>query len=444
MTEARTETDYQDDLPPIEDDLELDGAPGTAGPPHAGRTDTPDVHHAAGVVLVKGGPVGPRVAVLEAGGVVSLPKAEVGPGMSAETAAMEAAVCFIGRRVRLVESIGEVEEILDGERVRCWFWLATPALARGRGGLGQGDSRGPAAHGFALHWVDLEEAAELLTSGEERAIVDRLRHRQLPVGRTPLANPDGVALADELQALRDESLAGLRGAEDPERTDALLRMREEIERAEERLDRGDRSGARRARVRAEREALAALDADGRALAFRRTLDRAPDHLRHALGATLPADGSPVSLDVLLAVHSAVEHAMDEEERARAVRRAAQTHVTLALAATIAALLAAATFGLFETAPRPVLQTSVAALIFVASGALGGWVGEALHALRTRADGGRSMAVSLPMAAAAGGLAGLALGAFLTGGLQAEVLDGAALKMAATFTAGWLVRTILPR
>ena len=109
-----------DDLPPIEHDPELDGpAPAAAI----------DGHTAGGVIVVRATESGPRLAVLESGGVVSLPKAEAGPGMSAETAAHRAAAAFVGQRVRLVESIGETRKLVDGDDVVTWFWLARPGRA---------------------------------------------------------------------------------------------------------------------------------------------------------------------------------------------------------------------------------------------------------------------------------------------------------------------------
>ncbi|MEL6428608.1 MAG: hypothetical protein AAFR54_05470 [Planctomycetota bacterium] len=448
MTEARTPEELEhDDLPPIEDDPKLDGTGG--GGPAPDRALRPDgLEHdgnglhgadpvgsgtAGGVILVKSARVGPRIAVMESGGLSSLPKAEVGEGMSVETAALDAALAFTGLAVRLEEAIGETDEFIDGVHVTTWFWLARPARTV------LGDAAGPTATGFALHWLPVEEALEVLSSPAERALVERIRTRAIRARKPALVAPGAAELAADLEAFRDRSAAEWRDTDDPAQLDALLRAREEIERAEERLDRGDDAGARRARARAERATFSALDEEGRALALRRELDRAPERLRPALTAAVPTNGH-ASVELLTAVHSAVEAARDEDERAEAASRAAQAHVTLALGATAAAVLAGAFFGLFRTVPRPVLDPAVAAAVFLASGALGVWVGEALGALRSRGRG----ALSLPLAAAAGALAGLVLGAFLTGGLGDTLLEDAALTLSATFAAGWLVRTFLPR
>ncbi len=464
MTEAHPPHDSTiDDLPPIEDDPLFDGPdphmdtlPPLEEPSgESGRNGTHDLHFdgagsdrsdyestaeenvrtAGGVVIVRAGETGPRLAVLESGGVVSLPKAEVGPGMSAETAAGHAAEAFAGVRVRLVESIGETEEWIDESLVTTWFWLAKTA----RGASLEPTTPPPA--GFLLHWVDPEEASHALSSPGERSLVERVMRRPMSAKKRPFASLESVGLAQEIEAFRDESAASARTMQDPEQLDALLRAREEIERAEVRLARGDAAGARRARARAERETLHSLDAEGRTLAFQRAVSRAPDRLQQALRATAPPLGSDVSLNVLLAVQAAVDSALDEDEREREIRRAAQGRVTVAFVVTTIAVLAAAWLGLFQTAPRPTLDTAVAAVIFVVTGALGGWVGESLFALRER-NRGRHLA--LPMTAATGALAGLGLGAILSGGLATFMVEDAALTVTATFVAGWLVRMLLPR
>lgn len=459
MTEAHPTQDSEiDDLPPIEDDLLFDDLPAERPPtpldplPPLGEPIPNGAHHgnglegddasgsdavrtAGGVIIVRAGETGPRLAVLESGGVISLPKAEVGPGMSAETAAGHAAESFVGMRVRLAESIGEIEEWMDDSLVTTWFWLGRPV----RGAALEPTTPPPA--GFHLHWIDPEEACQALTSPGEQSLVERVMRRPMHAKRRPFASLESVGLAREIEAFRDESAASARTMQDPEHMDALLRAREEIERAEARLARGDAAGARRARARAERETLSSLDPDGRALAFQRALNRAPDRLQQALRATAPPIGSDVSLEVLLAVQAAVDSAIEEDEREREIRREAQGRATVAFAATTLAILAAAWLGLFQTAPRPTIDTSVAAAIFVVTGALGGWVGEAIFALR-EANRGRHLA--LPMAAAAGALAGLGLGAILSGGLATFMVDDAALTVAATFAAGWLVRMLLPR
>ncbi len=427
MNEAHLREDEFDDLPPIEDDLELDGdsstaaesqagptADSTAGPKLGPRSNTlsalePTAHpsghpqghepwNAAGVCVIRSTDAGVRIAVLESGGLVSLPKAEVGPGESAETAARRAAEAFTGRKVKLVETLGETEEWIEG-------------------------------------------AAQALSSDGERSLVTRLQSQPLRAKKLPFASPEHRYLAQDLEAFRDDSVAMARGAHDPDQLEALLRARDEIERAEERLTRGDVAGARRARARAERETLSSLDDEGRAVAFQRAVGRAPEHIRPALAAAAPATGGPVSVDVLLAVHATVETALEEDARKQDARRTAQTHATVALGVTAAAVLAAAALGLFRTVPRPVLDTVGAAMVFLTSGLLGGWVGEALFALREERD---HRHLALPMAAAAGALTGLAVGSVLSSGFETLMVEDAALSVAATFAAGWLVRTVLPR
>jgi len=450
MTEAHPRHDSEiDDLPPIEDDPIFEGSRFDGPPTPLGDASTrqdfdgngaryPEAEEAlrtaGGVVIVRAGETGPRVAVLESGGMVSLPKAEVGPGMSAETAAGHAAESFAGVRVRLVESIGETEEWIDESLVTTWFWLARPA----RGASLEPTTPPPA--GFHLHWIDPEEACHALTSVGERSLVERVTQRPLPTKARPFASLQSKGLAQEIEAFRDASAASARTMQNPEQLDALQRAREEIERAEIRLARGDAAGARRARARAERETLPSLDAEGRALAFQRALSRAPERIQQALRATTPPLGSDISLDVLLAVQATVDSAIEEDERERDIRRSTQGRVTLAFVATTIAVLAAAWLGLFETSPRPTLDTSVALGIFVIAGALGGWVGETLFALR---QPNRGKHLALPMTAAAGALAGLGIGAILSGGLIAKVED-TALIVAAAFVAGWLVRMVLPR
>ena len=447
MNEAHLREDEFDDLPPIEDDVELDGDSSTAprnghlGVPHPtnGQSDGEalgrEPWNAAGACVLRATDAGARIAVLESGGMISLPKAEVGPGESAETAATRAAEAFTGRKVKLVETLGETEEWVDGEPMATWFWLAKPTRASGL------DLIAPPPAGFTLHWLDIEEAAQALSSDGERSLVTRLRSQPMPIKKMPFASPEHRMLARDLEAFRDDSVALTRGAQSDEQLDALLRARDEIERAEERLTRGDVAGARRARARAERETLSALDDEGRSVAFQRALDRAPEHLRPALAAAAPQTGGPVSVDVLLAVHAAVETALEEEARREDARRTAQTHATVALGAAALAVVAAAAFGLFQTVPRPVLTPVITAFVFLTAGLLGGWVGEALFALREVRD---QRHIALPMAAAGGALAGLAVGAVLSGGFQTVMIENAALTIAATFAAGWLVRTVLPR
>lgn len=425
MAEAHHSIDHPvDDLPPIEHDPELDGpAPAAAI----------DGHTAGGVAVVRTTESGPRLAVLESGGVVSLPKAEAGPGMSAETAAHRAAEAFVGRRVHLVESIGETRELFDGDDVITWFWLARPGRAAAL------DPTEPPPPGFQLHWIDLEEAEQALTSEEEREVAARLARRAFPHVRRPFDSLEARELAAELEAFRDETTATTDALEDPGRIDALLRARAEIGRAEARLARGDTAGARRARARARREALAGLDPHGRDHALLRAIERAPAQMRSALRAAAPEPGEPVSLDALLAVQSAVDAAIEEQEQTLELRRAAQLRATAALLATSAAVVTAGVLGLFGVAAE--LGAGGATTLFAVAGLLGGWVGEALFAIR---EPDRRQHLAQPLTAATGAVAGLALGAVLTGGFTPLSAENAALILASTFAAGWFVRTLLPR
>lgn len=434
MSEAHHPLDPSvDDLPPIEHDPELDGPTERAAPASSAAAHADGARTAGGVVLVRSTESGPRLAVLESGGIVSLPKAEAGPGMSAETAAHRAAEAFAGQRVRLVESIGETQEVLDGDDVVTWFWLARPLRAASL------DPGTPPPAGFELHWIDVEEAEQALTSEGERQLAARLAGRAFPLRRRPFTSLEARGLAAELEAFRDESAAAARSLHDPERVDALLRAREEIERAEGRLARGDAAGARRARARAEREVLGSLDPHGRTHALRRALERAPEHMRSSLRAAAPAPGDPVSLDALLAVQATVDAAVEEQERGLELRRAAQLRATAALIATTAAVMTGSAFGLFRSELE--IGAGVATALYALAGLLGGWVGEALFALR---EPDRREQLALPLTAATGALAGLALGAVLSGGFAAFAAKDAALVLAAAFAAGWIVRVLLPR
>ncbi|MEE2940785.1 MAG: hypothetical protein VX460_10405, partial [Planctomycetota bacterium] len=297
----------------------------------------------------------------------------------------------------------------------------------------------PPPPGFQLHWIDIEEAAQTLTSERERELAARLTGRPFTHWRRPFDSLEERDLAAELEALRDESAATAANLEDPGRLEALMRAREEIERAEVRLARGDAAGARRARARARREALASLDPHGREHALQRAIERAPAGMRSALRAAAPAPGEPVSADALLAVHAAVDAAVEDQERGLELRRAVQLRATAALLATAAAVVTAGVLGLFGVAVE--LGAGGATTLFAVAGLLGGWVGEALFAIR-EPDRGQHLAP--PFAAATGAVAGLALGAVLTGGFAPLSAEDAALTLAATFAAGWSVRALLPR
>jgi len=436
MAEARG---IEDELPPIEDDFDESEAfvrrGGVADDPR--DPAVPATRSAGGVVVVRATEAGPRIAVMECGGFVSLPRAEVGPGESAETAAKRAGQAFLGASVSLLETLGETHEDQDRDDVCTWFWLARarrPALLK---------PGNPPPPGFALHWLDIDEAADALDSDEESALLGRIGRDALPRRKRAFASGEHRALRHDLDALRDMTVAGTQTAEDPARADALVRARLELERAEERLARGDDAGARRAHERAEREALAVLDGPGRAAALRRALARLSEDQRASLGIAPPTDGEVVALDLVLTVQSAVEAANEERARRAHFRRAAQIDATLALAATLAGVMTAASLGLFHppTAEAGSHGSELLAAVYLAAGALGGWAGEALNALRTR---GPDRGLSLPLAAAAGGLAGLAMGAFLTGGLGG-IPDGtnAALTVAAAYATGWLGRRAVP-
>ena len=153
----------------------------------------------------------------------------------------------------------------------------------------------------------------------------------------------------------------------------------------------------------------------------------------------PATGEPVSLDALLAIHTAVDAAVEEQESALDLRRAAQLRATAALFATAAAVVTAGALGLFGVAAE--LGARGATTLFAVSGLLGGWVGEALFAIR---EPGRSQQLAQPLTAATGAVAGLALGALLTGGFAPLSAENTAQVLAATFAAGWFVRSLLPR
>ncbi|MEM9381337.1 MAG: hypothetical protein AAGB93_15395 [Planctomycetota bacterium] len=394
---------------------------------------------AGGVLAVRRGESGPRVAVLEAGGMVSLPRAEVGPGESAETAAHRAAQVFLGRRVRLVESIGETSDELDGASVVTWYWLAHER----RGPQPLPTARPPA--GFTLHWIDVEEALDALDSDAERDLVVDFARRRQPPRPHVFASGDHRALARDVESIRDATVAEAQVTEDPHQLEGLMQAREELERAEARLARGDDAGARRARARAERARLASLDEVGRAASLRSALARLTTEEREDLGVPIPGDGQPVPLTSLVAVHTAVDACLEQRSHAAAERRTAQLRATAAIGSTAVAFVLVAALGLLGSAGMNGSSTVGAgalALAHAAFGALGGWVGEALHALREPDDAHRA---GIPLGAATGALAGLAVGALLTGGLaSAAVGTGLGAGLAVAFASGWIARTALPR
>ena len=102
-------------------------------------------------------------------------------------------------------------------------------------------------------------------------------------------------------------------------------------------------------------------------------------MRSSLRSAAPATGEPVSLDALLAIHTAVDAAVEEQESALDLRRAAQLRATAALLATAAAVVTAGALGLFGVSAE--VGARGATTLFAVSGLLGGWVGEALLAIR---------------------------------------------------------------
>jgi len=162
-------------------------------------------------------------------------------------------------------------------------------------------------------------------------------------------------------------------------------------------------------------------------------------MRSSLRAAAPEPGEPVSLDALLAVQSAVDAAVEEQERTLELHRAAQLRATAALLATSAAVVTAGVLGLFGVAAE--FGAGGATTLFAVAGLLGGWAGEALFAIR---EPDRRQHLAQPLTAATGAVAGLALGAILTGGFAPLSAENAALILASTFAAGWFVRTFLPR
>ncbi len=399
-----------------------------------------DTRSAAGVLILRTTESGPRLATLEAGGLVSLPRSEVGPGETGETAARRAARHFVGVEVRLVESLGETTDIVDGDAVSTEYWLGSARL----GDLLRPGAQPPAS--FALRWLDLEEAVDALDSDSERDLVARFALRPQPARQRTFASAEHRDLTRDIEAFRDRTVSRVAATEGPEHLEALLRACDEIERAEGRLARGDDAGARRARARAERETLAVLDAQERVVSLRRALARFPADEGPADEIAVPADGEPVSFDALLAVHTALDAALQETERATARRRRAQLQAAVAIGSTMIAVVLLASSGVFTQAPDETAAITFGAgrlaFFFALVGTLGGLVSESLGALR---ETDRARRVGLPLGAATGGLAGLALGALLTGGLTGVPAGtSVALTLACVFAAGWFGRQALPR
>lgn len=394
---------------------------------------------AAGVLILRTTESGPRLATLEAGGLVSLPRSEVGSSETGETAARRAARHFVGVEVRLVESLGETAEIVNGDSVSTEYWLGSARL----GDLLRPGAQPPAS--FALRWLDFEDALDALHSDSERDLVARFARRPQPARQQAFASTEHRDLARDIEAFRDRTVSRVTATDDPEHLEVLLRACDEIERAEGRLARGDDSGARRARARAERETLAVLDAQERVVSLRRALGRFPADGGPTDGVAVPADGEPVSFDALLAVHTALDAALQDQERAMLRRRRAQLQAAVAIGLTMITVVLLASFGVFTPASDETAAitfgTGGLAFVFALVGTLGGLVSESLGALR---DTDRAHRVGLPLGAATGGLAGLALGALLTGGLTGVPAGtSVALTLACVFAAGWFGRRALP-
>ena len=390
---------------------------------------------AGGAVVIRRTEVGARVAVLESGGLVSLPRAEVGPGESAETAARRAASAFVGDEVRLGRTLGQSREAAPDGEVLTWFWLAASA-ARGLDPAAGGAAPPP---GYDLHWMDLEEAALSLESEEEAALLEELRAGDLRPRRSPLASAERRGLDAALAGLRDASLPGpaVDPTTDPE--EALAAARLELARSEERLTRGDLEGARRAQARAARAGLVALDGPGRRVEFARLRRALPEELRRSLD---PGDldalslvpgrgpGEAPSLEALLTLHDAVESEATRRGRARATRRAHEVRAALALLSSVGAAVALA---LLAPGQLEAERAWAFALQFAAFAALGGWAGGALR--RTRGRGLWRRAAALE--AAAGAAAGLAAGAALTAGFAHLPGQGhLTFVLGAVYAAGW--------
>ncbi|MDG1985938.1 MAG: hypothetical protein P8M11_15385 [Planctomycetota bacterium] len=411
---------------------------------------------AGGVLFIRRTGLGARIAVIECRGLASLPRAEAGPGESAETAAMRAAEAFVGHGARLVRTLGETREQTDEGEVLTWFWLASPA--RGRQGSAAGQANPP--EGYRLHWVELEEAILTLESEDEAELLRHLNGKELRT-RAPLL-PSGARseLEVALSLARERALAyhgAWRGAEQvspldgelhadagPRDLDALLEIAQvEVQRAEERLARGDMRGARRARARAARAALFTLDAPGRRVEFARLWRALPEQDREQLGLSHLAPGAPPELADLLTLHDAAEARAEQDDSDRAVASGLQRRASLPLLASAAAMVWIAT-----AAPLAVESgldvPATFALHSSALGALGGWTAGSIR----RVQGGAAPPIA-PFEAALGAAAGLAAGAALSAGFTTALAGGhLAFMAAAVYAAGWagarsLARSIAP-
>ena len=407
---------------------------------------------AGGVVLVRRSEAGARIAVMESGGLASLPRAEVGPGESAETAALRAARTFVGGEPRLLRTLGETRERTDDGLVLTWFWLATP----GRGSASSEGTGSTPPPGYRLHWMEVEEARLSLGSEDEAELLRHLGAGDLRGVLRPLASAERRELQAALSSTRERSLslqgpaghvaAGEDGGLGISRGELLEEAMEfaqfEVQRAEERLGRGDLEGARRARARAARAGLLALDGPGRRVEFARLWRTLPDATRQGLGLERFTPDSPPCLQDLLTLHDAVEAEREERHRDRSVARGHQVRASLALIATASVfswIAAAAPLAVARGLDVP----GVFALHFCLLGAVGGWCGGAFR--RVRESGAHSGPTITVFDATLGAAVGLAVGAALTAGFTHLAVGGhLAFVAAATYAAGWGGTALLSR
>ncbi len=404
---------------------------------------------AGGVVLVRRTEVGARIAVMESGGLASLPRAEVGPGESAETAARRAARVFLGGAPRLRRTLGETREATGEGLVLTWFWLASP----GRGPDASDPQGSAVPPGFRVHWMEVEEARLSLESEDEADLLSHLGPDDLRSKSSPLASGERRELraalsltreqilhrhgADEGLDLAEGSGAAPAGGEvaDQAVEEAPEAARFELHRAEERLARGDLEGARRAQARAARAVLFALDGPERRVEFTRLWRNLPDPTRQGLGLGGLTPGWTPGVGDLLTLHDASEAEREERHREQIAARGHQVRASLALLASIAALswlAAAAPLATSHGLDVPVMY----ALHFCLLGAVGGWSGGALR--RVRAVAGREAPSTAAFDAALGAAAGLGAGLALSAGFTTPLAGGhLAFAATATYIAGWL-------
>ena len=169
----------------------------------------------------------------------------------------------------------------------------------------------------------------------------------------------------------------------------------------------------------------------------RAIERAPAHMRSSLRSAAPATGEPVSLDALLAIHTAVDAAVEDRESALDLRRAAQLRATAALLATAAAVVTAGALGLFGVAAE--VGARGATTLFAVSGLLGGW-GEALLAIR---EPDRSQQLAQPLTAADRRGRGPRARGGPHGRLRPPLCREHRAGPRSDLRGGWFVRSLLP-